>query len=294
MISLLIPVYNEKEAITETITKAHNVFTQMGEDFEILVINDGSTDGTEEILSEVNTPDVHVINHPQNKGYGASMKTGIRRAKGDLIAITDADGTYPIMDFPELLSAFNEKDADMVVGARTKKGAQIPLIRRPAKAVINVLVNSLSGRKIPDNNSGMRIFKKSMAEEFMHLYPQGFSFTITITLAAITSDYNVIYVPIDYFKRQGISSMSSGFNGLKHFLNFIALIIRITTYFRPLKFFVWPATVLFFGGIAYIIYTIKMSSNVSDAGMLMILSGIQIGLFGLLAEVVVRQGRAKK
>jgi glycosyltransferase involved in cell wall biosynthesis len=294
MISLLIPVFNEKEAITETITKAHDVFSKMGEEFEILVINDGSTDGTEEILSKVDMPKVQIINHPQNKGYGASMKSGIRRAKGDLLAISDADGTYPIVDFPKLYTAFKEKDADMVVGARTKKGAQIPLIRRPAKAVINVLVNSLSGRKIPDNNSGMRIFKKSMAEEFMHLYPQGFSFTITITLAAITSDYNVIYVPIDYFKRQGTSSMSSGFNGIKHFLNFIGLIIRITTYFRPLKFFVWPATLLFFGGIAYIGYTLKMESNVSDAGMLMILTGIQIGLFGLLAEVVVRQGRAKR
>jgi glycosyltransferase involved in cell wall biosynthesis len=294
MISLLIPVFNEKEAITETITKAHGVFSKMGEDFEILIINDGSTDGTEEILAKVDIPGVHVINHPENKGYGASMKSGIRRAKGDLLAISDADGTYPIVDFPKLYKAFKEKDADMVVGARTKKGVQIPLIRRPAKAVINVLVNSLSGRKIPDNNSGMRIFKKSMAEEFMHLYPQGFSFTITITLAAITSDYNVIYVPIDYFKRKGTSSMSSGFNGLKHFLNFIGLIIRITTYFRPLKFFVWPATLLFFGGIAYIAYTLKMDSNVSDAGMLMILSGIQIGLFGLLAEVVVRQGRAKR
>ncbi|MDA0376356.1 MAG: glycosyltransferase family 2 protein [bacterium] len=294
MISLLIPAFNEKEAITETIVKAHDVFSGMGEEFEILIINDGSTDGTQKILSNVNMPNVHILNHSQNKGYGASMKTGIRRAKGDLIAITDADGTYPIVDFPKLLSTLKEKDADMVVGARTKKGVQIPLIRRPAKAVINVLVNSLSGRKIPDNNSGMRIFKKSIAEEFMHLYPQGFSFTITITLAAITSDYNVIYVPIDYFKRQGTSSMSSGLNGIKHFLNFIGLIIRITTYFRPLKFFVWPATLLFLGGIAYIGYTVKMESNVSDAGMLMILTGIQIGLFGILAEVVVRQGRAKK
>ena len=294
MISLLIPVFNEKESITETIAKAHDVFSRMGEEFEILIINDGSTDGTQEILNNVNTPNVHILTHPENKGYGASMKTGIRRAKGDLIAITDADGTYPIVDFPKLLSAFREQDADMVIGARTKKGAQFHWTRVPAKWVIKHLVNSMSGRKIPDNNSGMRIFKKPMAEEFMHLYPQGFSFTITITLAAITSDYNVIYVPIDYFKRQGTSSMSSGLNGLKHFFNFIGLIIRITTYFRPLKFFVWPANLLFFGGIAYIGYTIKMSSNVSDAGMLMILTGIQIGLFGLLAEVVVRQGRAKR
>ena len=291
---MIILAYNEAATLERVIAKTIPVLESITPRFSILIVNDGSTDGTEEILCKVNMPNVHVLTHPQNKGYGASMKTGIRRAKGDLIAIADADGTYPIVDFPKLLSAFKEQDADMVIGARTKKGAQFHWTRVPAKWVIKHLVNSMSGRKIPDNNSGMRIFKKSMAEEFMHLYPQGFSFTITITLAAITSDYNVIYVPIDYFKRQGTSSMSSGLNGLKHFFNFIGLIIRITTYFRPLKFFVWPATLLFFGGIAYIGYTIKISSNVSDAGMLMILTGIQIGLFGLLAEVVVRQGRAKR
>ena len=293
MISLLIPVFNEKEAIRETIETCMDVFSKMGEEFEVLVINDGSTDGTEEILNDL-PQQVQVLTHDVNRGYGASMKTGLRRAKGDLIAITDADGTYPIHDFPKLLKELKDNDADMVVGARTKKGVQIPLIRKPAKWVINRLVNWVSNRKIPDNNSGMRIFKKSMALEFMHLYPQGFSFTITITLAAITSDYMVRYVPIDYFKRKGSSSMSSGFNGIKNFLFFLGLITRITTYFRPLRFFAWPSALLMLTGLGFASYTLYSEQNVSDAGMLLMLTGLQIGLFGLLAEVVVRQGRAKK
>lgn len=291
MISLFIPVYNEKEAITETVQVAHDVFSSMGEDFEILIINDGSTDGTENILAAITLPEITIITHPTNRGYGASMKSAIRRCNGDLIAITDADGTYPIHDFPKLLAEMKATDADMVVGARTKKGVQIPLIRRPAKWVINKLVNWVTGMRVPDNNSGMRIFKKSMAYEFMHLYPQGFSFTITITLAAITSDYIVKYVPIDYFKRKGSSSMSAGFNGIKHFLFFLGLITRIVTYFRPLKVFIWPATTLIIGGLGYSIHTLILERNVSDVGMLLILTGLQIGLFGLLAEVVVRQGR---
>ncbi|MDP7069047.1 MAG: glycosyltransferase family 2 protein, partial [Candidatus Peribacteraceae bacterium] len=103
MLSLLIPVFNEKEAIVETITTAHDVFGQMKEEFEILVINDGSTDGTDAILGNIDLSSVHIITHPVNRGYGASMKSGIRRAKGELLAITDADGTYPIIDFPILL-----------------------------------------------------------------------------------------------------------------------------------------------------------------------------------------------
>lgn len=294
MITLLIPVFNEKEAITETIETALDVFSGMGEPFEIIVINDGSTDGTAEILATVTDERVHVVTHPRNQGYGSSMKTGLRQAQGDIIAITDADGTYPIHDFPKLFQELQVADADMVVGARTKQGAQIPLIRKPAKAIINLLVNSLTGMKVPDNNSGMRVFKKDLGLQFMHLYPQGFSFTITITLAALTSDYLVEFVPIDYFKRKGSSSMSAGFNGIKNFLRFLGLIVRIVTYFRPLKFFVWPAAILGIGGLIYSGYTIYMEQNVSDAGMLLMTTGLQIGLFGLLAEVVVRQGKAKK
>lgn len=294
MLSLIIPVYNEKEAIEETILSAHNVLQSTGMDFEILAVNDGSTDGTADILAQMNVPNLTVITHPINRGYGTCMKTAIRKANGEMLAMTDADGTYPIVDFPKLISVMQEEDCDMVVGARTKKGVQIPLIRRPAKWMINRLVNFVTGMHIPDNNSGMRIVKKEIAKEFMHLYPQGFSFTITITLATITSGYMVKFVPIDYFKRKGKSSMSAGLNGIKHFLFFIGLITRITTYFTPLKVFAWPAIVLMAAGLGYIGHTLAVEQNISDGGMLVFLSGMQIGLFGLLAEVVARQARAKK
>jgi len=288
MLSLLIPVFNEQEAIEDTVRTAHDVLSQQGEEFEIVIIDDGSTDQTPEILSGIDLPDVHVFTHTPNRGYGSCMKTGIRHSKGDLIGITDADGTYPLQDFPKLLSALRERKADMVVGARTKKGVQIPLIRRPAKAIVNALANSLTGMKIPDLNSGMRIFTRELAERFMHLYPQRFSFTITITLAALTNEYMVEYVPIDYFKRKGKSSLSAGMNGIRNFLNFLGLIIRIITYFRPFRFFIWPSTILILAGLGIGTYTIWREANISDVGMLMLLTGLQIGLFGLLAEVVVR------
>ena len=287
MFSLLIPVFNEEAVIERTVREAHDTLQDAGP-FEIIVINDGSADRTEEILTELRLPHLRLINHPYNKGYGASMKTGIRHSQGILIGTVDADGTYPIGEFPTLIQKMDTAHADMIVGARTKKGVQIPLIRRPAKWLVSLLANTLTGIDIPDLNSGMRIFTRELAERFMHLYPQKFSFTITITLAALTNDYIVVYHPINYFKRIGKSTLSSGCNGLRNFLNFLGLIIRIITYFRPLKFFAWPAAILIIFGISTLIRTLAIDRNISDAGLLLLLTGIQVGFFGLLADVVVR------
>lgn len=292
MFSLLIPVFNEEEVIEQTLRDAHAALQNIGDAFEIVVMNDGSTDRTGAILKQISIPGLRVITHPTNKGYGASMKTGIRHAKGNLIGTVDADGTYPIKEFPMLLEHMNNAQADMIVGARTKQGVQIPLIRRPAKWIVSLLANTLTGIDIPDLNSGMRIFTRELAERFMHLYPQKFSFTITITLAALTNDYIVVYHPIDYFKRIGKSTLSSGFNGIKNFVNFLGLIIRIVTYFRPLKFFAWPSLLLTILGIGIILQTLLIDRNISDAGLLLLLTGIQIGFFGLLAEAIVRNRNA--
>ena len=287
MLSLVIPVYNEEQAIADTIERAVKTLASL-KDYEIVVVDDGSTDGTAKYLETIQDDHVTVLHHTVNTGYSASIKTGIRKAKGDVLAITDADGTYPIEELPQMYEKLQSKDIDMVVGARTKKGVHIPLIRRPAKAVVNLLANILVGQKIPDLNSGLRVFTRELVEEFWHLYPQRFSFTITITLAALTNGYQVLFHPIDYHKRIGSSSLSSGFNGVKNFVNFLSLIVRITTYFRPMRFFGLPSGILIIGGLGLIMYTINIESNVSDAGLLLLMTGLQIGLFGILADVTVR------
>ncbi|HZL94237.1 MAG TPA: glycosyltransferase family 2 protein [Vicinamibacterales bacterium] len=288
MISVIIPAYNEEEAIEDTVRSVHQVFAELGHAFEIVVIDDASTDDTRRLLAGLRLPSLHVITKTRNGGYGAALKTGLRRSRGDLIAIIDADGSYPIAAFPLLLSEMTERGADMVVGARTNHVA-IPFTRRPAKSIVKLLADTLTGMKIPDNNSGMRMFTRALGERFMHLYPRGFSFTVTLTLAALTNDYLVTFVPIDYFNRKGRSSLSAGFNGIRNFASFLALIVRITTYFRPLKFFVWPGGILLAVGLVTIIWTLIGDANISDAGLLLTLTGIQILLFGLLADIVARQ-----
>lgn len=289
MISLIIPTFNEEQSISTTVERAAHALETLGDAWEILVIDDGSTDGTAERIATLRSDHMHMLTHPRNSGYGASIKTGIRHSKGDILAITDADGTYPLEELPLLIRTLQERQADMVVGARTKKGVCIPLMRRPAKWVVNALANRLAGMKIPDLNSGLRVFRRDLAEQFMHLYPQRFSLTTTMTLAALTNDYLVYFVPITYHKRVGKSTLSSGMNGVKNFFFFLSLVVRIVLYFRPLRFFIWPGAILLLGGTALMLWTLHLEQNISDAGLLLFMTGVQIGLFGLLADVVARQ-----
>src|SRR5262249_45071697 len=223
-----------------------------------------------------------------NQGYGASIKTGIRRSRGEVLGITDADGTYPITAIPDLLHALHAGEADMVVGARKPGSAVIPLSRRPAKAIVSWLANTLTATRIPDVNSGMRVFRRDLAERFMNLYPQRFSFTITITLAALTNHYIVDYRPIDFFKRTGQSMLGRGLNGFWNFLEFLGIIVRIVVHFRPLRFFIWPSLALVLLGSVSLWYTLITRHEITDNAVLCLLAGFQVGLFGLLADAVVR------
>jgi glycosyltransferase involved in cell wall biosynthesis len=286
--SLLIPTYNEEGTVASTVRAVHDVLTKVGEEFEIVVIDDGSTDGTPTILAGLQLAHVRVLRHPKNQGYGASLKTGIRRSRGEVLGITDADGTYPIAAIPDLLKVLRETPADMVIGAREAGSAAISRARRPAKAIVSWLANALTGTRIPDVNSGLRVFHRDLAERFMNLYPQRFSFTITITLAALTNHYIVDFLPIAFFKRTGKSTLGSGLNGLWNFVAFLGIIVRMVVHFRPLRFFVWPSLALVLGGATIVAYTLATERNISDVGVLCLLAGLQVGLFGLLADAVVR------
>jgi len=277
-LSIIIPVYNEEVSIEETIEKTKKTIKNIDMKTEIIIVNDCSKDRSHEILK--NIEDIIYLRHPKNKGYGASLKTGIKNAKGDLIAITDADGTYPIEELSNLIKY--TKKYDMVIGARTKKGVQIPLIRRPAKWFIRKLAEYLTNNKIPDLNSGLRIFKKEMALRFWNLFPNGFSFTSTITIASMINDYSVIFIPINYYKRKGKSSI----HPIKDFLGFINLIFRIVIYFKPLKFFITPGLLLLISGIILGINQITLSNNLGESSLLLIFTGIQICFLGILADMI--------
>ncbi len=279
-VSILIPAFNEETIIEETIDQVHATMAPLGIKYEIIVINDGSRDATAE---RARTKDVKVLDFPQNRGYGASLKSGILASTLGWIAITDADGTYPIADLATLVR--EAEGFDMVVGARTGKHVKIPFVRRPAKWMVNQLANYLSGYKIPDLNSGLRIFKREIAERFFTLFPEGFSFTTTITVSSLSNGYMVKFLPINYFKRVGQSSISP----LRDFLGFIFLVIRLVTYFKPLNVFIPPALIIFIVGFTKAIFDLARTNAFGVGSSLAMLTGVQLAFLGLLADLILRR-----
>lgn len=282
-LSIVVPAYNEKDGCLPVLKQLIATMEDSELEYEIVVVDDGSTDGTSEILQELEGA-ISLIRHNRNLGYGASLKTGIRNSQYGLVAITDADGTYPNERIPELVGMMDEQA--MVVGARIGKSVKIPLIRRPAKWAINQLANYLSQTKIPDLNSGLRVMRREVLEKFLRLLPSGFSFTTTITLAMLTNGYPVRFEAIDYEHRAG----SSKIKPIRDTLNFIQLIIRTVMYFDPLRIFVPLSVILFLASVSVLVFSILFTEQLMDVTtVVLFVAGLQMLATGMIADIVDRR-----
>ena len=282
-VSIVIPVYNEEAAIGDDLDLIKQTMDATGRPYEIIVVNDGSTDRTVEIASS--KPDVRLLHHEHNRGTGAARTTGIKAAKGNIIIMTDGDGTYPNQDMPRLLQYMEQ--CDMVVGARTQEEGTLKWLRMPAKWFIRRLAAYLTETRIPDLNSGMRAFKKDIALKYLNILPNTHSWVSTITIAFLSGGYSVKYVPIAYYKRKG----KSKFHPLKDTYNYITLVVRAVTYFNPLKVFLPLSLFLFtIGGIKLIRDVIVYNFHVPTTTVLIMLTAAQLGAMGLLADLIVKKG----
>jgi glycosyltransferase involved in cell wall biosynthesis len=283
-VSIIIPAFNEEKAIGGVLRHIIEVMDTTGFEYEIIVVDDGSRDETTSKARQFQG--VVVTKHRRNLGYGAALKTGIRRARFDTICITDADGTYPNEQIPHLVKTLMSGDFSMAVGARTGKNVAIPIVRRPAKWAIGRLANILSGETIPDLNSGLRAFNRETALRFFNLLPDGFSFTTTITLCMLTNGYSVEYVPIDYHPRVGKSKIKP----IRDTLNFTQLILRIALYFAPLKIFLPISGILFLAAVTVGYVSHYLTGRVADVTTLVIaMAALQVAITGFLAELINRR-----
>jgi len=281
--SLIVPAYNEEENIGKTISQLIKI---PWEEFpEIIVVDDGSDKKIGDIV-KIEKGKVKIFRHENNRGYGAALKTGIKKAQYKNIVITDADGSYPNEQIPNLVERFEENDLDMLVGSRVGKKVAIPLIRRPAKWILNCLANFVVGERIPDLNSGLRVFRQEVAMRLFNLLPDGFSFTTTLTLAMLINGYALDFFPINYFRRIGRSKIRP----IRDTLNFVQLVLNIALYFAPRKVFLLISVLLLGLAVVWALFTKFVLGQLADVStIVIIMTAIQMAGVGLLAELIVQR-----
>lgn len=276
-LTIAIPVFNEEEGIVKTLAEIVPFAKQYN--WDILVVDDGSIDNTAQHLKEFQGS-CRIIHHPYNRGYGAALKTGIRMTNTEYIALFDSDGQHRPEDLLRLWKS--AKDYDMVVGNRAGQLSTDPY-RVPGKWLLQKAANLMVGKKIPDLNSGLRIFKRSFISRTLHLMPDGFSFTSTSTLAAFKMGFTVGYFPITVNKRLGVSSVRQVQDGFQ----VLMLILRLIILFSPLRIFFPVAGGLMFLGFFYEIYIlVTVRLMIANGALLFILSALIIFFFGLLVDQV--------
>ncbi len=278
-VSIVIPAYNEAGSIRGTIEAAGKAFDGTPHAREIIVVDDGSQDAT---AQEAAAAGARVIRHAQNLGYGFSIRTGTLNARYALIAITDADGTYPVHELPSMVSEVEERGLDMLVGARRGTHYHGSLLKRGSRVLFKFLSEFTVGRKIPDINSGLRVFRRAMILRFWKVLCGGFSFTTTITMIAMITGHTVDYRPVDYYPRTG----SSKVHYFRDTLRTAQILVMTMLLFNPIKVFLLGVLLFaLLGGaaVAAVLLVPPLADVVLIASLFAVAAGI-LGGFGLLAE----------
>lgn len=287
LVSIVLPCYNEEKAVEKVIGQIRQVMDKIQDyKYEILVVDDCSTDKTAAIVEKMEN--IRLIRHRVNQGSGASRRTGIINAKGEIIIMLDADGTYEPKTIPKMLKYM--PDYDQVNGARTSEKGTLPLLRVPAKYILRQIAILISGKHIPDLNTGLKAFKRDVMLQYLWVMPDGFSCVTSMTLAFLTNGHPVKYVETPYYKRIG----KSKFHPVKDTSKYLLTILRMMAFFRPLRVFM-PLAVGTIGlGVLKAFYDIFLhhSHTIQESDIILISVGTLLGAIGLLAELIVAQRKA--
>ena len=272
-LSIVVPAKNEANAIGDVVRRTRDAFP----DAEILVVDDGSDDDTGAVAREAGAT---VLTHPVSLGNGAAVKHGARRARGELIAFMDADGQHDGADISRLLERI-DAGFDMAVGARNT-GGHANVGRLFANGFYNWLASRMSGQRILDLTSGLRVVRAALFRRFIYMLPNGFSYPTTITMAFLRSGYPIDFVPIDVAKRKGKSHIRPLRDGVRFFI----IIFKIATLYSPLKIFVPISGLFFTTGVGYYAYTYFTQGRFTNMSMLILSAAVIIFLIGLISEQI--------
>jgi polyisoprenyl-phosphate glycosyltransferase len=287
--TILLPAYNEQAAIRDVLQEIVDVLSGTSWSYEILVVDDASTDDTADIAEQFAAQcwecPVRVVRSAENRGAGAARKIGVRSAHGQIIVMLDADGSYPAAAIPELLRHFPAYD--QVNGARTSEQGAHRWLRVPAKWAIRKLACYLTGHQIPDLNTGLKAFRRDAMLPWLWVVPNGFSCVTTMTLAFLTNGYAVKYVPVEYRPRVG----QSKFHPIHDTLAYLSTVLRMVLYFRPLKVFLPLATAVIGAGFTKCVYSRLTTGSMQESDIVVLVAGFMTCMLGLLAEVIVAHHR---
>ena len=273
--TFVVPCYNEPpEVLAQTVARLRATAVA-GWPHQIIVVDDASTRATYE---EAALGDATLVRHKVNRGYGAALSTGLRQATFSWIGIIDADGTYPVEKFAEMLPL--TRDHQMIVGARS--WADIDWLRRIPKRCLTWLASFLADFPIPDLNSGMRIFHREIYDGHRRIYPERFSFSSTLTMVGLTSGFDVCFTPIAYAERIGRSSI----HPLRDPIRFGYQLLRLSLYFRPLRFFVPLSAAIAALGVARGLRDLAVTDHFGGLTLLLFFMAFQAFFFGLIAEII--------
>jgi glycosyltransferase involved in cell wall biosynthesis len=285
-ISVVLPVYNERGHLDAEITRIKLALEEAGLTYEIIVVDDGSTDGSGEAL--LARDDIVLIRFATNRGSGAARKAGTRAARAPIVVWTDVDMTYPNSEIPRLVKELD--GYDQVVGARTSEQGTLKALRVPAKALIRWLASYLSGTRIPDLNSGLRAFRKDVAEQFLHLLPAGFSCVTTMTMTFLANGYSVKFTPIDYAPRVGRSK----FHWWRDTRRYLLQVLRMVLIYNPLRVFMPIGLTLGLIGLVKMGFDLaRYHFHVASDTLVVLLAAMGLVIVGLLADLIVQLNRPK-
>jgi|tagenome__1003787_1003787.scaffolds.fasta_scaffold20981695_3 glycosyltransferase involved in cell wall biosynthesis len=287
-VSIVLPCFNEEGHVVAEVERITATMDASGYNYELLCVDDSSTDATLARLEEIapRYPRMTIVPFLRNGGSGTVRRIGTQRARGDIVVWTDADMSYPNERIPELVE-FLEKDPkiDQVVGARTSEQGSHKFARVPAKWTIRKIAEILTGTKIPDLNSGLRAFRREVSLPYLRLLPPGFSCVTTITVAFLSNQHPVYYMPIDYAKRAG----KSKFKFFKDAYRYILQVLRMVMYFNPLKVLMPLAlTLLGVGVVKGIFDVVDHPVKIAINTVLIFVTGLIIASMALLADLIVR------
>jgi glycosyltransferase involved in cell wall biosynthesis len=287
-VTIVLPCYNEDAHVLMEVKRICAAMDGAGYAYELLAVDDASTDQTLQVLmaAEEEYPSLKVVSFRRNGGAGTVRRIGTQMALGEIVVWTDADMTYPNERIPELVGMLDtDQSIDQVVGARTSEEGTHKLLRVPAKWLIRKVAERLVNQRIPDLNSGLRAMRREVALPYLRLLPPGFSCVTTITLAFLSNQHDLAYVPIEYGKRSGVSK----FRFVKDAYRYILQVLRMVMYFNPLKVLMPPALWLVGIGIVKGIADVALHPvRVAGDTVLIFLSGLIIGSLALLADLIVR------